>query len=85
MLAGFSIYAKGLRNQAKSNPKRHQILEQKQSDHKGCQHKPTFLQNRALEPSETKASLPYFFSGHSTLVGFTGARLTSMQKNLGGL
>ena len=46
---------------------------------------PKLLQNRALELSASKASLPYFFfwSQH-ILVCFTHARLTRVQENLEG-
>ena len=68
------------------NLKRPLVLEKTQIDSKGFQLKPNLLHNRALELSESKASLRYvcLFSCHSTLVGLTVARLTNVQENLEG-
>ena len=86
ILAGLSIYAKGLRNQRKIESETATDLEQIEFVLEGCQNNPKLLQNRAWELSGPKAFLrsTYFSPGHSTLGGFTWAKLTSVQENLEG-
>ena len=82
MLAGISIHTKGLRIQCKPDTETATYVGKKMTQHDVKINK--FAPKSEPWRIQSLSTINFRFSGHSTLVGFTKARLTSVQENLEG-